>query len=541
MNRHDNFDSPWTMLGSIIGFLLLARLGLGLFSDLLHSAPLLLVVAVVVLGAVALRAQPMPGAAGLGGRLWSWPRQTPKPLAGDVRWSSALNLWRAGWIGRRHGWPIGVYRAFWGLLPLTVRVPDRAQTLGGLLLSPVGQGKTDSVDVPIVLSEARLPARQRHSLILLDVKGDILAKCADALRASHEVLIWNPSDPDSSTVAFNPLAWVPRNVKHPRFQEAAETAAAIYLAATAMDDTGLAAGYVSDPFWPKMVGSTLKGILLHLAALQPDLTWLDVARYLSAVTPEEMVRHLTGHPRTRAAEMRGRTMREMMYNERVRGAVLADLTERTVLLTDPRLERTLSPAPLPLFDLDRFLTQPTVLVLQVGALGDALLPLLSVVTAAIQAELVRRTRGDRPLPRGVRFILDEAGVIGRIHGLDNGIAMLRSANVGYLVTVQEREQLVINYGEHRARVIVSNLTHRLVLGGTTDTDAAWVCGNLGKRNAYRDLPNHGADGKESWHYTREEWPLLRPDELRHMRFQVVVDSSSVPPTKLRLRRYRRRR
>ena len=51
------------------------------------------------------------------------------------------------------------------------------------------------------------------------------------------------------------------------------------------------------------------------------------------------------------------------------------------------------------------------------------------------------------------------------------------------------------------------------------------------------MANTSDKGGESTHYVREEWPLLRPDQLRRMRFRVAVDSSHIPPALLRLRRY----
>ncbi len=535
MNRHDNDSSPWTMLSSAIAVLLLARLTIGLAAIVLHSGVLTVLVVLVLLG-VAVRIGGT-GSRPLGGGWGRLLRGAPRPLGGEARWGALRDLWRAGWIGGT-GWPIGVLHALGGLLRVTVRIPDAAQTQSALLLAPVGQGKTDSGIVPIVRSEARIrDEAERHSLIVLDPKGDVLEKARDALEASHTILVWNPSQPEKSTVAFEPLCWVPSDPSDPLFPEACDTAAKAYLAATYGDETGVANSYVADPYWGKQTASILKGLLLYLRALNPRITLLDVARYLAEVTPEEMVRHLTSHPRTEAAALRGTTLRELLYNERARGAVIGELVERFVLLTDPRLTRVMMPGILPAFDLDAFLARPTVLVLQVGALGDVMVPLLSVALSLIQTELVRRTRGGGRLPRGVRIVIDEAGVIGRIHGLDTGIAMMRSADVGYVVAVQATEQLRANYGRDRADIIVRNLTHRLVLGGTTDADAEWVCRNLGKRNAYRDVPGTTARGEETLHYTREEWPLLRPDQLRHLRYRMVVDSSHIPPVLLRLRRY----
>ncbi len=534
--HNDPEESGWTLLANAIAVLLGVSAAAQVVAMLARkNLPLLLVI--IILGLLALHNVGHRGHHLVGGRPWRWLRRPPRPLSGDVRWGGLATLWRAGWIGRHGCWPVGVYRTLGGVLRVTVRIPEAAATQGTLVLAPTGGGKTDSVLVPIVRSEARItrPAR-RHSLIVLDPKGDVLEKARDALQATHDVLVWNPAEPHKSTVAIDPLRWIPHSHTDPRYQEACDNVARAYLAATYSDETGATSSYVADPYWQKQVSSVFKGLLLYLKALNAAVTLLDVARYLAEVTPEEMVRHLTTHPRTAGAELRGASFRELLLNERARGAVVGDLIERCALLTDVRLGTVLAPGALPAFDLDAFLARPTVLALQVGALGDSMLPLLSVVLATIQTELIRRTRGGGRLSRGVRIIVDEAGVIGRISGLDSGIAMMRSADVGYLIALQATDQLRAAYGKDRTDTILKNLAHRIALGGTADDDAEWICRNLGKRHAYRDLPGTNGTGEESWHYTREEWPLLRPDQLRRMRFQAVVDSSHLPPLRLRLRR-----
>ena len=129
-------------------------------------------------------------------------------------------------------------------------------------------------------------------------------------------------------MGFDPLGWIPHRAADPHFQEECDNAAKIYLAATyAGDDPESATGRVSDPFWQKQPANILKGILLHLRALDPSVTWPDVADYLAEVTAEETVRHLTRFPRTRAARLRGATLREILHNDRARGGIIAELAD----------------------------------------------------------------------------------------------------------------------------------------------------------------------------------------------------------------------
>lgn len=536
-NRDNGPSDSTGMLGSIVGVLLLLYVAIYLAGALASALPPYLLLAVLV-GGIVVAGRRLAGGRGHGslGGLFG----APRPLGGSARWAGFWDLSRAGWIGRggaAGGWPIGVYHALGGLVPITVRLPLAAQPQSVLIVAPNGAGKTDGPLVQMARAEATIadPA-QRHSAVLLDPKGDVLEKARDALEQTHKILIWDPSHPERSTVAFDPLAWLP-DVRDPWFQAAGEAASSCFLAATQrMSRLPGSGGGQEGDYWLRNAQMFLTGVLLYRRAAGP-ITWLDIVRYLRERPLPDIGRDLLHNPGCTAIRIAGMSLKELLLNERARGIVGNDILQRMMLLADPRLKTALAPGKLPAFDLKSFLAHPTILQLRIGAINDPLAPLLSVVVATLSVELLRRAENGKPLPRGVRFFCDEVGVIGPIYTLDAAPAITRSANIGWIIVAQTLAQLRSNYGREAAETLLANLNHRIVLGGATDEDARWVCGNLGRQEAYRELPSTNGRGEQSRHYAREEWPLLRPDQLRRMRFEAVVDSPHIPPLRVTLRRY----
>ena len=529
-------EDGWGILGGGIAALLCAAAAADGVRSLAHAGP----PGLLGLGAAG------AGVAALGGwgraGPWPWSKGAPKTLEKETRWATYRDLRRAGWLGRPDsGWPLGTYGALGGIWPVAVRLPHKAATQNLLILAPTGAGKTASVLVPAVLAEAAIREEaRRHSLVVIDPKGDVLEAVRLALGATHDILVLNPARSDRSTVQFDLLASIPDDPTHPRYQEECENAAKIYLAATARgDDAGIAAHSTADPYWLKQPANILKALIMYKRAVTPGATLLDVMDYLIDATPEEMVADLTSRAQLSAQQLRAIGMRELQYNERARGTIYSELIERFALVADPRVGQVLGRGTLPMFDVDAFLARPTALVLQVGALGNSLLPLLSLPVAAIQQQLVHRATHGGPLPRGVRFIIDEGGAIGRLHGLAEAVATLRSYDVGHLLVVQTLDQLRVNYGEAAANIIVANMVHRLALGGTADEDGRWFCAHLGKKKRYNAVPGQSGD-TASLHYTPEEWDLLKSEDLRRMQFEAACDSSHLPPLRLRLRSYSRK-
>lgn len=534
--NRDHPDGGWDMVNGGVAVVAGLAVGAALINDAASTvlqagpAPALGLLAAGGAG-LALAGGKLAG--GIGGI--RWPGAAPKPLGGEVRWASAWELLRSGWASG-DGWPLGVASACGGLLPLTIRMPDRAQRRNTLVLAPNGSGKSTGIMVPALRSEATVrDAARRHSLIVGDASGEVQEMAGDVLATSHRQLTINTDQLAASNVGFDALSWIP-DYRDPRFRAEAYRAAKVFLAATEADESEDARAHARDPYWPQQVSGALLAILLYLKARNPGTTLVDVCDYLIDVDPENIVRQLVGHPLTAAAALGGSAMQELIINDKARSAVFSDLKHRLALLTDPRVRALFGGGALPPFDLGRFLDEPSVLYLQVGSPGDPTSPVISIVMATIQMQLIRRAARTRRLPRDVRFLIDEVGSIGRIYGLDAGVATLRKYGVGFMLICQTLDQLRTNYGEKRASTIVQNMVHRLALGGVADQDAAWVCQNLGHRNNYRAVPGESGD-TASTHYTREDWPLLRPDQLRRHTYKVVLDSALLPPVLLRLRSY----
>jgi len=449
-------------------------------------------------------------------------RRRPHPPRPGARWAGLFDLWRAGWLRAEGGWPLGRGRFIGGIVQPMVYLPAVRQRQNVMVVAPNGQGKTLSCAIPVIYAEAWAD----RSDVFVDPKGDLRPHVEAALSGTHEVLVWNPSRPEDCTVAFDPLSTIPPS-DHPRFVAACELAATIYLAATS--GTPEAAGRVDagDRFWVAQASSLLKGVIMIRREAHPEETLRDVARYFADV-PAQLILKQMKASKTPAAQLRGQALEALLLNPNAAGAVIGDLLDRFVVLLDPRLERVLGRSDLPLFDVNRFMERPTALVLQVDALTDATLPLLSVALATLTGQLVQRCTGGVPAERDVRILIDEAGNLGKIHGLPTSLAILRSYGISHMTIWQALAQARQIYGQAGAESIINNSVTSLVLGGTADEDAEWISRRLARDIDYKRMP-HDSRRERSYSYSKDEIPLLRPDEIRHMAWKVIVDSAHIHP------------
>ncbi len=478
----------------------------------------LLLIAVIVVGTLAWGGTiPLPG-------------QKPRLLKPGARWASLSELWAAGWLRRAGGWPLGVRPMLLGLWRVPVYLPTLRQRQNVLVVAPTGQGKTASIVAPAIKAEATTG----RSLIIVDPKGDLAPLVRHALAATHDVLVWNPGRPDACTVAFEPLAGIP-DKDHPRYVSACERAADIYLAATSYTRAAGGSTHAGDRFWSTQAANVLKGVVMQRRETNPGESLLDIAEYLQTSSPPLIAKRLNAS-KIPAARLRGAVVEELLLNDKARSGVIGDLYDRFVLLLDTRVKRALGgDGDLPLFALDAFLARPTALVLQVDALTDTTLPLLSVVLATLMGDLVDRCEGGRPAGRDIRIIIDEAGNLGKIHQLPSNLALFRSYGIGQMIVTQALAQIRGIYGEDDAETIVSNCVTALLCGGTTDADAAWISKRLGMLAANMAMPSRSSSGASSTHYQRQQEPLLRPDEIRQLRYGLVVETSHLRPSLLKMR------
>jgi len=381
------------------------------------------------------------------------------------RWATHGELGAGGWL-HPSGWPLGPLNR---VGPITY-IPPLVQRENVMALAPPGSGKTRGILVPALLSETRQPPASRRSLIIVDPEGELYYLAGQQLAQTHQIIVWNPARPQMCNTAFNPLAYIPSWDK-PGYVDGCEHAAMVWLSATGDAAEGGRSGR-ADPYWEKQPANVLKALLLAWG-IRP-LSAVSVARELGDKSTKDLLASLSGS-NVDAATMRAKVVEDLLLNERAAGNVFSDLRERFMVLGNPTVAGTMQGKSV---DFSAMVREPTAIFVQVSTAALYLQPLLSVFVATAVGELLKVTDG-QPLPREVRFVIDELGNLGRIHDLAGSLATLRKFHIGFLMATQTTARLADRYGQQLAESIMGTCGTVLALGGLSFDDASWVSRQLG--------------------------------------------------------------
>ncbi len=383
------------------------------------------------------------------------------------RWATHGELRAGGWL-HPSGWPLGPLNR---VGPITY-IPPLVQRENVMALAPPGSGKTRGILVPALLSETRQPPAFRRSLIVVDPEGELYRLTGRQLARTHKIVVWNPAKPSMCNTAFDPLAYVPA-WNRPGYVDGCELAAMVWLSATA--DAAEGGGRrAADPYWEKMPANALKALFLAWG-IQP-LSITKAAQALGEKDTAALLEDLSGSS-IDAAKMRAQVVGDLLKNERAAGNVFSDLRERFMFLNNPTVAGTMQGKSV---DFSAMMREPTAIFIQVSTAALYLQPLLSVFVATAVGELLKVADG-QPLPREVRFVIDELGNLGRIHDLAGSLATLRKFHIGFLMATQTTARLADRYGQQLAESIMGTCGTVLALGGLSFDDASWASRQLGTR------------------------------------------------------------
>ncbi len=88
------------------------------------------------------------------------------------------------------------------------------------------------------------------------------------------------------------------------------------------------------------------------------------------------------------------------------------------------------------------------------------------------------------LPRHVRYLLDEAGTIGKVPVLKQAMAVVRSRNMSIGVFFQSKAQIAENYGDKGVEVILDSASTLMFLGGQSPDTLQMISERIGNETVY---------------------------------------------------------
>ncbi len=461
-------------------------------------------------------------------RAWYGLRGLQPPPSRGARWASLPELREAGFL-TPHGWPLGSIGRH------TLRFPALRERESIIVAAAPGSGKSAGLAMPAIISEAQRPASKRRTLVIVDPKDELTRDTLPTLAVTHATLIWDPSNPSSCTVGWDPLATLPEPTDESFVAEVKEIARSWFEA------TRGAGGQSNEqPFFVNQPRSLMEALFLAFVVTHPKGTFVELADWNSALSIEAFQDLLdqSGHPAVHAS---AEALRGVGLNERTIGPIWGDILQRWDILIDPRVRRAMSGPPI---DWPSVITQPTAVYLRIGAQdAQRLAPLVSMAMGQMYREVTKiaaRYPGN-VLPCELRVIVDEFGNLPRIYGIEVALATLRSYGVGHYLFVQNCGQLAHRYGHELGQSIQNSIVTKVILGGAALDDAKAFSERCGEVTSLVPTQSWTASGMFQRSTTRshspERWPLIPATDIVHMSGAVLVSTRGVMPICAALRMY----
>ncbi len=368
-----------------------------------------------------------------------------------------------------------------------VVLPPMEAARHGVVVGGSGTGKSRGYFLP------NAAWNLQSSLVCTDPKSE-LWRLTSGLRTN--AVRFAPTDPGASA-CFN---WVPL----------CADAATAELCARALVESGNTKG--TEQAWLDTEAAFFAGVFAHAATMEHP-TPLTAYRLFTRQTVDSLIGQLLSSPSEVAREQ---GMVFSQTQERMRGSIVPVVAARLQFMRDSKVARFTSSSHAPP-DFGSLRKTPSALY---WCLEESqivrLRPLTSLFFSLLLERLAQGGENGEGVP--VTMLLDEFANVGVIPGFETTIALARGRGVSLLLGLQSLSQLDARYGEHEARVILSNCGTKVALSGLDVDSAEYFSRSLGEETARVDKTSrHGLLNASYSHSTAENARrLLTADEVRRI-------------------------
>jgi len=448
-------------------------------------------------------------------------RLKPSTAHGSARWMTRQEM-RAPLL-RYTGAPLLLGTGANGSVAL-----DRSlQVLNVLLVGPPNTGKSAAFYISNLRREDG-----RRSVVVTDLKNELLKKSYGALSDRHDVWVLNFLSPATS-MGYNPLAYCTDPLATALFCDAW------------ISNTGASE---DDPFWSNAARELMLAGISHLQATLPgEVTLTHLDHFLTGQPPQQIIATLEESPAPLAKKKALSFMAALKANDKLLGSVFAEITPRFMILSDPRVQAVTSRNEV---DFRRMVdTDERPVALFIG-LDRTLQRQLKPLIAAFFLDMFRtfsqiadESAADA-LARDVFIYADEFGNLGAIPEMATWISTMRSAGVGMMLAVQSTKQIEAVYGEETFETITASCYTKIGLSHMSWTDAKWFSDQAGQKTEVTQSSNvqrgrfHVTTDRGGASQSETKANLVNPDEIQRIgETELVALIGERPPVRLTQRRY----
>ncbi len=378
-----------------------------------------------------------------------------------------------------------------------VSLSEEQQEANVFLVGPTGAGKTARIITPNLLRE-----QGSRSLVIPDVKGELLRLTAGGVAQQHEVWVFDPQHPGRSE-GYNPLAFI-------RGIEDAQEFARCWVANT---------GHSPEEYWSKVARHLLTWTMMHLHVAEPQAPFSRVADILCGLPYESLKRVLTTTPATSIREKVRAWFDDLERNPRLIGSTMTEAATRFEALDGENVQAVTAHNQI---DFRAMAERAVALYLELPRrYAERYQPLIACFVQQMFAtwEELAEQAPDGRLPRRILCYLDEFTDLGVIPNISGYISTARHTGVGMLIAVQSFAQIDEKYSKAvRESILTNSQTHLLLPGaGLEETEYySRRIGNTTVRSDSHHRQGSGLDARDSWTQGETGRRLRTPDELRTM-------------------------
>lgn len=386
-----------------------------------------------------------------------------------------------------------------------LRVAKPESTEGHVIINGgPGSGKTSGSAIPTLLT-------WKGTGVVVDIKGELSQKTAHL----HDSIILSTINKDSA--CYNPLDFC-------------HTVEEVQDLGRAMFPEPLK----GDPFWSKAAQGIFSAACWEL---KDECSFSDVAAFLCENSDRFIIETLLGMGND---EQTGEPRKEVKRETRILANVVTSLKAETAagifaeirnklatFAVDENIQRITSCSDFSPSDVEYKMIYLQLAEHQLKQYGE----LFNIIITQISRYLAQREEGKKP---AVLMLLDEFPRLGKVNGISQNLATLRSRNVHIVIIIQSLAQLDLIYGKDERKVFVDTCKYQLVLDATDSETQEYYSKMAGNQTVkVKSMSQSGEIWRSEQSFTTSEQsvPLIRPEEFGQL-IQPILFVKGMKPIRV---------